>query len=532
MAAVQAETRSDLNGEVFYSSQNFGESIPLVQSLTVSESSFKAPSISKSGKELQRSLGFSHAFVFIVGILFGSGIFISPGLVANQTSNMGMAIAVWMISGIPCLFGALCYCELSCMYGKTGGQYIYLHEAYGKVVGFVCVWTQMMVITPVGMAVLSMAIGDHIIQPFYDINSSTGIWLTKMVAIIAVTISTVINCASTTFIGRLQIWFTVVQTLSVVFLVILGVWQVAIGNTANYVTMFDNSSNFEIGSFGLALYNGLWGYEGWGLTVAVSEELKDLERNLWLSIVTGIPFVIFCYVLVNLALMSVLTRGQMASSETVATTFVEKILGKKVALVIPFAVAFCAFGSINASTFMLARMLLSAAREGQLPYALSFIHNKRRTPIPAVLTFFVISLIWLLIPGIDMQALIAIFSLAIWTLYFLAIFSVIVMRYRKPEVNRPFKVWLMNPIFTSLVALFLVIIPFVKRPIQSLICLLIQLTALPVYYIFIKKFDSLPSCLHKGIDIFNEFLRRKCNLVPCIFVGAEYVADTVDESKL
>ncbi len=85
-------------------SQKFDESIPLVKSVEVSNGS-----LIRHGKELHRSLGFSHAFVFIVGILFGSGIFISPGLIAKETSSMGMAIMVWIISGIPCLLVALCF---------------------------------------------------------------------------------------------------------------------------------------------------------------------------------------------------------------------------------------------------------------------------------------------------------------------------------------------------------------------------------------------------------------------------------------
>ncbi len=526
---------SNTNGSCDKSQCNLEESLPLVRSIASSCGSFNIRSLNGSGKELRRSLGFRHAFVFIVGILFGSGIFISPGLIANQTTNMGMAILVWVISGVPCLFGALCFCELSCMYGKTGGVYLYLNEAYGNVVGFVCIWTYVVIIVPLGIAVLSLAIGNYVTQPFYDITTDTGMLLSRSIAVLALLTSAIFNCISTSFVGRLLIWFTIVQTLSVSFLVVLGAWQAVIGNTTNYKTMLDNMNAFDVGSFGIALYNGLWGYEGWGLVVAVSEELENLERNLWLSIVTGIPFVIFCYVLVNLALMAALTRDQIASSSTVATAFVENILGKKPALVIPFAVAFSTFGSINATFFMLARMLLSAAREGQLPYALSFIHRERRTPIPAVLVLFAMAVIWLLLPGTDIQGLITICSLGIWTQYFFSILSVIVMRVRKPDLKRPFKVWWINPILTSIIALFLVVIPFVNRPVQSAISLTILLSALPVYFILIKNFERLPSCLHKAIDLINQFLRRKCNLVPCIYIDKDpvsNVADVMNENSL
>ncbi len=294
MAANHHDTRSTIkeswkNGET----QTFDESIPLVKAEKISKNSFI-----DSGKELRRSLGFWHAFVFIVGILFGSGIFISPGLIAKETSSMGMAIVVWIISGIPCLFGALCFCELTCMYGKTGGQYIFIYEAYGRLTAFMFMWVTMLVIIPVNMVVLSTAIGDHVAQPIFSHNSSSEFWLSKAIGILSMIIITIVNCMNASLIGKMQIWFTVTQTVSVIFLVILGIWQVCIGKTENYAVMFKNTSNFEIGSFGLAIYNGMWGYEGWGSISSVSEELKDLKKNLWLSIVTAIPFVMFCYVLV------------------------------------------------------------------------------------------------------------------------------------------------------------------------------------------------------------------------------------------
>ncbi len=469
------------------------------------------------GKELDRTLGFWHAFVFMVAIFFGSGIFITPGLIAKETSDMGMAIVIWITAGIPCLLGALCFCELSCMYGKTGGEYIYIYEAYGDVIGFVCIWTQMVVMAPVGLAIASQAISHYVITPFYDIKSSVGLWLSKSVAITMVGIATLINCKSTSFVGKSQIWFTVIQILSVFFIIILGIWRVSTGHVANYATMFTNTTNFDVASFGMAFYNGLWGYDGWDLTVNVSEELKDLETNLWLSTVTSIPFVILCFVSINLAFMSALTRNEIAASSTVVTTFVRKLFGNKVALVIPILVVFCCFGYINGISFMMARMGLSAAREGQLPYCLSLIHKKLRTPIPASLLFFVLTLVWMLIPHLDIEGLIAICNLCLWVHHLLSIFSVIVMRIRKPDMKRPVKVWIINPIFTSLFSLLLVIIPFFKRPVESAVCTALFISAFPLYYIFIKKHDSLPSCLLGAMDSFNDFLMNRCNLVPCVF---------------
>eukprot|EP00794_Sanderia_malayensis_P009702 gene9702-biopygen8012 len=262
---------------------------------------------------------------------------------------MGMASVIWILAGIPCLFGALCYCELACMYGKAGGTYLFILEAYGKLAGFFTIWTNIFVMIPVGTAIVAVVIGDNITWFFYDLETTESTWLMKFIAIQFVLISALINIFSVSFTSKTQMIFTIVQIIAVIFLVVLGAWQVGLGHTSNYLVMFNNTQHsFEFGSFGLAFYNALWSFEGWGDVTILIEELKNMKRNLWLSIITGIPFVIFFYVLTNLAFVSVLSRKEIGRSSTTATIFVQKILGRKAAMIIPVAVALSSFGCLNA----------------------------------------------------------------------------------------------------------------------------------------------------------------------------------------
>ena len=471
-----------------------------------------------SGKQLRRSLGYIHAFAYIVGQLFGSGIFISPSLVARETSNMGMAIVVWVVAAIPCLFGALCFCELALMLQKTGGEYIFIKEAFGDVAAFVTVWTQTFVIHPSGKAVLAVTVAENLVSPIYDIKSTYGIWITKAVAILVVLIVFIINCVSTSFVSKNQMFFTIVQTIAVVFLATLGLWKVSTGHTSNYYHMFANTTtDFDFGSFGLALYNGLWAYDGWGLIANITEELHNVQRDLWLSIVTGIPFAMTCYVLTNLALMSVLTRNEMASSETVATTFVRKIFGKKAAMIMPPVVALSCFSCMIGAFFMQLRTVLSAAREGQLPEPLSYIHRDKRTPVSAAVLLFILTIIWILAAGTGIQTLLTSFSFAVWLTYALAIASVLVLRVQQPNARRPFKVWIANPMFTDICAMILVVAPFIKRPFESSFTLAMILLSLPVYYFLVYKHDSLPERFRTCKKKMYIFILDHTNLVPCIF---------------
>eukprot|EP00112_Aurelia_sp_Birch-Aquarium-sp1_P026206 Seg914.6 transcript_id=Seg914.6/GoldUCD/mRNA.D3Y31 product="Glycoprotein-associated_amino acid transporter b0,+AT1" protein_id=Seg914.6/GoldUCD/D3Y31 len=496
--------------------RNYSETSSLIgssSSLSVSVNLFIT-----SGRELRKNIGCIHAFAYIVGILFGSGIFISPSLVARETSNMGMAIIVWVVAAIPCLFGALCFCELATMLKKSGGEYVFIKETFGNLAAFVTLWTQTFMILPPGLAVLAVTIGQHVIAPFYDIKSTNGLWMTKGVAILTILIAATINSVSTSFVNKTQVVFTIFQFLAVLFLAALGLWKVSTGHTGNYYHMFANTStNFDVGSFGIALYNGLWAYDGWGYISYLTEELQNPERDLWLSIVTGIPFVAVCYVLINLGLMSALTRDEIASSETVATTFVQKIFGKKVAMIMLPIVALSCFCSLDGILFTASRALLSGAREGQLPEPLSYIDRDKRTPVAAALFIGISIVLWILLLGNGTQALITSFSFAVWLTYALGIISVVVLRVTRPDAHRPFKVWIANPIFTGLCAVFLVVAPFIKNPVQSSISLAFILLSLPVYHFLIYKHDSLPERFKTCKKNFYCFILCHSNLVPCIF---------------
>ena len=396
----------------------------------------------KDGKTLRKSLGCSHLFAYIVTLLIGSGLYISPGLVAKYSNNMGTAIAIWIASGLISLFGALCFCELAVALKKTGGHYIFIKEIYGDFAGFFIVWANVVIIEPAALGLVAITIGEHIVGSFADINSTNGIWMVKGIAVICLFISFLININSTSFTSKTQKFFTSLQIISMVFFISVGMWKVVTGGTQNYANMFKSGSGERITfrDLGVAFYSALWSYDGWGFISTVTEEVRNRERDLWLAIVTGIPFVIACYVLINLVFMSALSHHEMGQSTIVVMTFIEKSLGPKVALVVPIIVALNCFGCLNANYFFVSRTILSAAREGHLPEPLAYIHNKRRTPVPALLIFFLLSLTAVLVLGSGTTTLLAYFAFAIWIAYGLALFGTIVLRMTQPDLPRPFKV--------------------------------------------------------------------------------------------
>ena len=477
--------------------------------------------------QLKKTLGSFDVFTFVVGIIVGSGIYVSPALVARYTSNMGTSLLLWTVSGIVCLLGALCFCELAIALKKTGSWYLFIKEAYGDLAGFCSIWAQTLVIIPTDLAVVSITVSEHIVEMFADTSSNEGRWLIKATAISIMLIAFLINCASISLIAKAQAFFSITQILGMIVFIFIGIWNVSVGATANYKTMFAGEKNksVDFNSLSLAFVSALWSYDGWGGIVALSEELRDVDRNLRFGTMAGIPFVVVFYVLMNLAFMSKLTHEEIGSSVTVATTFIEKSIGKKFNIIVPIVVAFSCFGSLNSILMSGARSVLSAAREGHLPQPLSYIHYKRCTPIPALIALYTLSTVWILCLGSHVVNLLVNFTVAIWLTYGAALLGVIVLRVRQPNLKRPYKVWLIYPIITVAVSCYIIVAPFFKRPVECFICLCILFSAIPMYYLVIY---CTPEPVKKCKTCIYSWILDRFPLAECVYE----VKSTVTESDV
>ena len=489
----------------------------------------------KDGRTLRKSLGFSQLFAYIVGILIGSGVYISPGLVAKYSNNMGTALTIWVASGFICLLGSFCLCELAVALKKTGGYYIFIKEIYGDFAGFFIMWAQVIMIGPAGLGVIAITIAEHIVGSFADVTSTNGIWMVKGIAVICLFISFSINITNVSFTSKTQKFFTSMQILSMVFFISVGIWKMVTGERQNYANMFKSGSGerVTIRGLGVAFYSALWSYDGWGFITTVTEEIRNRERDLWLAIVTGIPFVIACYVLINLAFMSVLSHHEMGQSSIVAMRFIEKSLGAKVASILPIIVALNCFGTLNAFNFFVSRIALSAAREGHLPEPMAYIHKERSTPIPALLTMFLLSSILLLALGSRTVILVTYFGFAIWITYGLALFGTIVLRITQPDLPRPFKVSIVNPVLMSLISAFLILAPFFQYPIECSICFGILMLSVPLYFTAVRGMSSMPYGLRKFKEKLYELIKWHFGLVLCIYFDGHqgYSSDEEDNDS-
>jgi len=466
---------------------------------------------------LNRTMGYRQGVALMVGLILGSGIFLSPGLIAKHSNSHGMIIAIWLSAGCLAMMGSLCYCELASIFKLAGSNYVNVQKIYGNVPGFLCAWTTCLVIDPSSIAAIGMTIGLYLAKPFYATDEDAQS-MQKILAACVILIAYTINCISVKCSSRVQSVFVVAQVSSVFFVIVLGMWQLGKGHTENFHDMFNTTTGNgteDSGSVihvGLALFSALWSYDGWSQMSNAVEEMKNVERNLILTISTAFPFVILCYTLVNVSLLSRLNRKQMGASEAVGVEFVKAALGMKAAYAMMTIVGLSAYGTLNGTLFACPRLTLAAARKGHMPSFFALINKKTLSPIPATTLTATLALLMLAPSANDLSVLILLFSQAQWILYSASFLGVIVMRIRKPDLERPFKVFIGIPILVFIVSATLVIIPFFEKPKLSCGLFGFIILGIPVYFLFVHFKPRFPT---ECVNSLTQLLEKHCGMVPC-----------------
>ncbi|XP_077787613.1 b(0,+)-type amino acid transporter 1-like isoform X3 [Podarcis muralis] len=328
------------------------------------------------------------------------------------------------------------------------------------------------------------------------------IWAACGVLATLVTI-TLVNALSVKWASYIQNFFAVAKMVIVIIIIVSGIVLLAQGNTKNFNNSFDGPP-LSVGTISLAFYNGLWAYSGWNQLNYITEELKNPNRNLPLCIGIGIPLVTVCYVLINISYFTVMTSTELLQSPAVAVTYGDRVL-YPASWIVPLFVAFSAIGSANGTCFTASRLPYVAGREGHVLKVLSYINIKRLTPVPAIIFYGAVAMLYI-IPG-DINTLINYFSFTVWIFYGLTVLGLIVMRFTRKDLERPIRVPLIIPILVLFVSIVLVLAPIITAPeLPYLYCVLFIISGLVFYVLFIHFKFSWAQKISKPITMHLQML--------------------------
>ena len=412
------------------------------------------------------------AMAVVVGCVIGSGVFKKPQSVAEHAPFFGLVALAWVSTGLFILLGALAYTEVAVLYPRAGGNYVFLREAYGRLAGFLWGWVEFWIIRAGSIAALATVFAESL----HDILKSLltaptaggapadllGFWELKALTVAVIVLLTVVNVLGVKWGGGVQVAATVIKVASLLAIVAAPFVVLALVRSGSGIapnasrlqpTWPDAWSGDLIRGLGAAFLGVYWAYHGWMNISPIAEEVRNPQRNIPLALLGGVGTVIFLYLGANLAYYLILSGPEIAAHKdtTTAAVFSMRLLGPVGAAAAAAAVMCSVFGTLNGNLLVGPRLLFAMGRDGLAPAALQNVHPRFRTPLTATLVLGAWSC--LLVAGVaglnqlkafgdkalDFDVLTDFAMFGSLTFETLAVLSIFVFRFRRPDAERPYR---------------------------------------------------------------------------------------------
>jgi APA family basic amino acid/polyamine antiporter len=382
---------------------------------------------------LPRRLGLLSAIAVLVGSTIGTGIFRSPAGIATKIPFEGLYLLLWAMGGFFSLCGALTLAELAGALPQTGGVFVYLREGWGRLAAFLFGWGELVIIRASALGAISTVFAEYLLR-LLNIDNPQAVHYVAAGAILLVAIFNIVGVK----LGALVQNLTTTAKYGALVILVLAAFVVG-GRNPSPVTMQASvpSDSPLLVTFGLAFISLLWVYDGWADVTFVSGEVKQPEKFLPRTLITGTLAVIGIYLLANLAYLHLLSINEIASSKLVAADVAYRIIGDSGVKLVSIAVMISAFGTLNGSMMTGPRIFFAMADDGLFFKKIASVHPRFKTPYVAISLAATLAIIFVLVRSFEQLA--DTFVLGIWPFYALGVAAVYRLRRKRPELARPYK---------------------------------------------------------------------------------------------
>ena len=421
---------------------------------------------------LPRRLSLADSVAIVIGIVIGGGIFLVPNLVARSLGSGPMILAVWGFAGVVSFFGALACAELGAAFPATGGQYIFLREAYGPMAGFLCGWSSFTVARSAQVAWMAVVFALYL-GYFVPMGAVTA----KAVSIGAILVFCWINYRGVHAGANVQKSFTAAKVAGAMIIVgsafLLGRSPAAAAASA---------PTLSLSSFGVALIACMLAYDGWVQLSFVAGEIRDPQRNVLRALALGTAGVIVIYLLANVAYLRLLSIPEIAASEHVGATATERVLGAGGGKLVSAIILVSILGTLNGCFLTTPRVYFAQAADGLFFRRFAEVHPRFQTPSFAIVTQAAWAIVLVITGSYETLVDYALFSM--WLFYGLMVAGVMVLRRTRADLPRPYRMWgyPATPLLFLAIAAWFLGNMLITRPGPSLASLGLTATGVPVYF--------------------------------------------------
>ena len=435
------------------------------------------PIYAPASSPLARRLGVFDATMLVMGGTIGSGIFMNPTIVARMVHTPALVLGAWVAGGLIAMTGAFIYAEIAARLPRVGGQYAYLREAFHPLVAFLYGWVLLLVVQTGGMAAVTVTFARYFIE-------LTGLNVpVSLIAVITLTVLTIINCIGVKSGSNVQSALMVMKILAIALLVTAGALLVRAPRVSFFPIADQPMSAGLLSTFGAAMVPVMFAYGGWQTGCFVAGEMKQPQRDLPRALLLGVIGVAVLYTSVNFVCLRVLGTSGLAAADTPASAVMRIALGKPGAIAIALGIAISTLGFLSQSVLTAPRVYFAMAEDGVFFRQLAWVHPRTRVPVFAI----VLQSVWTMVilwRGNYEQILNYVTAMD-WIFFGLTASCLFILRRRDPATatsRMP-----LHPITTALfcIACWSVVANTIYRfPGNTLIGMAILVTGVPVYYIW------------------------------------------------
>lgn len=428
--------------------------------------------------QLRKELGTADAISIVVGTIIGSAIFLIPSTIADLVKSPLLVLRIWIAGGVLSLFGALSLAELGSMFPGAGGLYRYLREAYGPLPAFLYGWGLLAMIHSGSVAALALGFSVYFGRLF-----GFGAGFEKTTSVVCILLLTAVNCLGIHTSKLVQNVFTVIKLGGmggmIVLLLAHGTGKGLLG-----AALRTHSPTQPALSVVMALIAVLWAYEGWHVVSFAGGEMRNPRRALPLSLFIGTLIIFGLYVLANGSYYAVLTPAEISSTPAVAAVAMEKSFGRWAGEFIAVLIVFSVLGSMNGMIMTGPRAYYAMAQDHMFFRAFGKLNRRSSSPIVGLC----VQGVWasLLCCSGTYQQLFTDVIFVAWLFYALTVMGVIVLRWRRPDVKRPYRVpgFPLLPILFSIAAVGIAVSAIAESPVRSLVGVGLILAGVPLFLFF------------------------------------------------